>query len=332
MSASDGLRRSRAARMGEVALWSAAGLVVFAAHAYAVALMLREPEAVLADDSPPAAIMIELAAEPEAAVTDEQQITSDVVESEEVQSAAIEPLPQPIMELPPEPPVIPPPEMPEPVVEPDMEPVTESVPEPMPEPLMELPPEPPVIPPPDIAEPIEDVEPIEEQVTAALENVEVPLPVMRPLPPPEPKKVPEKKVEKRKPEKKVAKKPPPPPPASKAAQVAKVDVKPSNRTAAQQTSAGSGSTMTPSQWDSRVRSQIMRRMKRHSIEFRGRIIATVSFTVDGSGNLNGVRLVKSSGYDELDQNAISMVQRAAPFPGPPGGSKIVTLPIVFATK
>ncbi len=67
MSASDGLRRSRAARMGEVALWSAAGLVVFAAHAYAVALMLREPEAVLADDSPPAAIMIELAAEPEAA-------------------------------------------------------------------------------------------------------------------------------------------------------------------------------------------------------------------------------------------------------------------------
>ncbi len=71
---------------------------------------------------------------------------------------------------------------------------------------------------------------------------------MRPLPPPEPKKVPEKKVEKKKPEKKVAKKPPPPPPASKVAQVAKAEVQQSNRTAAQQTSAGSGSAMTPAKW------------------------------------------------------------------------------------
>lgn len=330
MSASDGLRRSRAARMGEVALWSAAGLVVFAAHAYAVALMLREPEAVLADDSPPAAIMIELAAEPEAAVTDEQQITSDVVESEEVQSAAIEPLPQPIIELPPEPPVIPPPDLPEPVVEPDMEPVTESVPEPMPEPLMELPPEPPVIPPPDIAEPIEDIEPIEEQVTAALDNVEVPLPVMRPLPPPEPKKVPEKKVEKRKPEKKVAKKPPPPPPASKAAQVAKVDVKPSNRTAAQQTSAGSGSAMTPAKWQSRLQSHLERRKMRPSGALKAGGTPKVRFVIDDAGNVVSASIAQSSGIPELDQLALASARRASPVPAPPpGASKTITVPYRF---
>ncbi|SMD01713.1 TonB family protein [Rhizobium sp. RU36D] len=328
MSTSDGFRRSRAARIGEVALWSSAALVVFAAHAYAVALMLQEPEAVMADDSPPAAIMIELAPEPEAVIVEEQQITSDVVESEEVQSAAIEPLPQPIMELPPEPPVIPPPEMAEPVIEPDPEPVTESVPEPMPEPLMELPPEAPVIPPPDIAEPIEEIEPIEEQVTAALENVEVPLPIMRP-PPPEPQKVPEKKVEKKKPEKKVAKKPPPPPPASKAAQVAKAEVQQSNRTAAQQTSAGRGSSMKPADWKAKVSAHIRRRVKSVNKNIRDSVTVTISFSYDGAGNITSVAAKSSTGDSDLNAAAVSIIHRSSPLPVPPNGGGSFTQAFVF---
>lgn len=319
--------RSKVAAVGEVLLWSIAAFAVFAAHAGAVALMLREPEETAADNSPPAAIMIELAAEPEAAVVEEDQITPDDADSEEIKTAAITPLPEPVMELPQEPPVIPMP-VAEPEPEPMPEPITETVPEPLPEP-----------PPPEIAEPVEpeplpeppeEIEPVEENV-ASLENVEVPLPIFRPPPPPEPKKEPEK-VERKKVEKKVAKKQAPPPPASEARRQAQAQVKESNRTAARQTSAGSGSNVSPARWQSRLMSHLERR-KRYPSESRANKeqgTVTVRFAIDGAGNVLSVNISRSSGHQNLDQAVLDMVRRASPVPAPPpGASRTITAPVRF---
>ncbi len=173
-------------RVGELALWGAAGLVMLTVHFGAAAYLMREQPEVLADNAPPAAIMIELAPEPESANTQEEQISPDMQEQEQVLSETPpveEPQPDPIEKPQPEPEPMPQeiaePIEPEPVQPPMMEPppepepqVTETIPEPLPE-------------------PIEEFKPIEEQMTAALDNVEVPLPAMRPLPPPVAEKPPE---------------------------------------------------------------------------------------------------------------------------------------------
>lgn len=58
----------------------------------------------------------------------------------------------------------------------------------------------------------------------------------------------------------------------------------------------------------------------------------VSFTVDSSGGVGGIRVVRSSGHPVLDQAAIATVQRAAPFPPTPDGraSWPFTVPLAFS--
>lgn len=46
----------------------------------------------------------------------------------------------------------------------------------------------------------------------------------------------------------------------------------------------------------------------------------VAFQVDGEGNLDGIGIQQSSGYDIVDEQAIAAVRRAAPFPAPPQGA------------
>ena len=46
---------------------------------------------------------------------------------------------------------------------------------------------------------------------------------------------------------------------------------------------------------------------------------SVSFVVDGGGNLVGVQVSKPSGYTEVDTQAVEAVEAAAPFPPPPSG-------------
>ncbi|MCA1454617.1 energy transducer TonB [Bradyrhizobium sp. BRP22] len=74
---------TRRARVIEALLWLAAGLVTFGVHAGAVAWLLRADAVVAADNSPPTAIMIELAAVPEAAQTGPDEITPDQKSAEE---------------------------------------------------------------------------------------------------------------------------------------------------------------------------------------------------------------------------------------------------------
>jgi protein TonB len=293
----NGEPRSRGRVIGEWLLWTTAGLTVLAAHAGAVALMLREPPIELADGAPPAAIMIELAPEPEAVITEETEVSSETVDAEEIKTASNEPLPEPMQEPPVQP--LPEPPPPEPVVE---EEVVEKIVEP-----------PPVVPEP-LPEPIEEIDPIDEMVMAQLDNIEVPIPMVRPP-------VPEPQVEKKqeaKPKKVVKKQQTPP--ASQAARQAKADVTQSNRTAARQTNSGSGSNMSPAKWNSRVHAHIVKRSKSLSGKFRIDAIVGLYFTFDPSGNVTSVSVRRSSGNPALDEAAASMVRRASPLPAPPANT------------
>lgn len=63
--------------VSELALWAGACLVVLSVHVAAAMWLMREPEMAMADDTPPAAIMIELSETPEAMTTEENEISQD---------------------------------------------------------------------------------------------------------------------------------------------------------------------------------------------------------------------------------------------------------------
>jgi protein TonB len=302
--------RSTRRVVGEGLLWTTAGLLIATAHAGAVAVLLREPEMVIADSGPPPAIMIELAPEPEAVITEENEISTEQVDSEEVKTATSEPLPEPI----PEPVEQPLPEPPPPEPEPEPE-VAEALPEP-----------PPLIEPEPLPEPVPEIDPIEQMVLAELENVEVPIPMMRPPAPkpevekkkePAPKKVVKKQVQ---------------PPATQAARTAKAEVAQSNRNAAAAAANGSGRSVSPAKWQSRLMSHLERRKRYPSAARSNREEGTVyvRFRIDDSGNVLSVSLSRSSGYPTLDSAVLDMVRAASPVPAPPEGvNKTITAPVRF---
>ncbi len=47
---------------------------------------------------------------------------------------------------------------------------------------------------------------------------------------------------------------------------------------------------------------------------------TVAFNVDDGGDLTGMAIVHTSGYPQIDAEAVAAIRRAAPFPPPPPGS------------
>jgi protein TonB len=298
--------RSTRRVVGEGLLWTTAGLLIATAHAGAVAVLLREPEMEIADSGPPPAIMIELAPEAEAVITEENEISAEQVDSEEVKTATSEPLPEPI---------------PEPVEQPLPEP-----PPPEPEVAEALPEPSPLIEPEPLAEPVPEIDPIEQMVLAELENVEVPIPTMRPP-------VPKPEVEKKKEPapKKVAKKQVQPP-ASQEARTAKAEVTPSKRNAAAAAANGSGRSVSPAKWQSRLMSHLERRKRYPSAARSNREEGTVyvRFRIDDSGNVLSVSLSRSSGYPTLDSAVLDMVRAASPVPAPPEGvNKTITAPVRF---
>ncbi len=296
-------------RVGELALWSVAGLLMLSVHLAAAALLMKESPDAATDNAPPAAIMIELAPEPEAAKTDEEQIAPDAQEQEEVRSDQLDPsedpLPQPdpLPEQTPEP-VEPLQELPEPIVE---QPAAEE-PQPTPqlaEPLHEPQPE-----------PVEQIEPLEQQMTAALENVEVPLPLARPQPRPVEKAEPRKPETRKEPIKRTQR--PKEQQARQEMAEARVQAKQSNRTAASQTSTGSiAPSISPAKWKSRVSAKLARNARRCPGNATG--TAAVRFSFDGSGNVTNVSLSRSSGNSSIDNYIVSAVRRASPIPAPPSG-------------
>ncbi|MCX8995574.1 energy transducer TonB [Rhizobiaceae bacterium BDR2-2] len=301
----------RSSRLRDTLLWGSAALVMLSAHVSSAAWLLsREPE-VIADSGSPPAILIEMAAEPEAVNTETTQVSEDMHEAQDVASLT-PPEEQPVEEAELEPP--PPPE-PEPVVEPEpVEDVTETLPEPDPEPT-----------------------PIEQEVAKLMENVEVPLPVARPQPPkPEVKKVQEKpkRVEARKEEPR--ERPRPRPQASKGAVAAAAEVNRGTRNASARSSTGaSSSSVSPARWQSRVQAHLARRknqlVKTRDKSTQGTVY--VRFNIDTSGNVLSVALSRSSGHPSLDQEVLALVQRASPVPAPPPDvSRTLTIPFEFTTR
>lgn len=305
--------RSAARALGELLLWTTAALCVAAAHAGAVALLMRDTENAAQDAAPPAAIMIELAPEAVAEVTEEQQIVPDQVDAEEIKTASHEPLPEPIQEPQPEP-------VPQPLPEPPVEDVAEHVPEPVIAP-------PPAMPEP-LPQPVEEIDPVEQMVMAELAQVAVPIPSARPPAPKPAEEKPTKAPEKKKAE--IAKASPPP--ASQAARKAKAEVAQADRTAARTTSTGGGPSVSPAKWQSRLMSHLERR-KRYPSEARSNReegTVYVRFRIDDGGNVLSVSLSRSSGHSSLDQAVLDMVRRASPVPAPPPGvSKTITAPVRF---
>ena len=59
-------------------------------------------------------------------------------------------------------------------------------------------------------------------------------------------------------------------------------------------------------------------------------LATVSFTIDGSGRVTAARLARGSGNAAIDQEVVAMARRASPFPAPPDGrGRNFTVPVRF---
>lgn len=50
---------------------------------------------------------------------------------------------------------------------------------------------------------------------------------------------------------------------------------------------------------------------------------TVEFVVRESGEVEGIKVVRSSGFALLDCNAVETVRRSAPFPPPPVSARLV---------
>ena len=67
---------------------------------------------------------------------------------------------------------------------------------------------------------------------------------------------------------------------------------------------------------------------------RARSDVQVAFVVDAGGGVGGIRVIRSSGSPELDQAALAVVRRAAPFPPiPPQAGRsswAFTLPLGIA--
>ncbi|MBB4066050.1 energy transducer TonB [Gellertiella hungarica] len=299
-------RLHRRLTLGEAAIWTAAGLLV--TSVCATAAILHPPALEKAgENAPQAAIMIELAPEPEAVETERNDITEDRVDAAERPVETQEPLPLP------EPPAAieakaPPPPAPQPVLPQEVRPE-----------------QPPV--------PVADS--VEQQMLALLENVEVPLPVARPKPP-----LPEKpKAERPKadpPEKSVVRKKPKTEAPSVAARKPAATVKTADRNAATKTVASSAAAKgDATRWKARVVAHLERR-KRYPQAARARGeegTVLVVFRIDPGGRVLSTSLARSSGHSALDEAAVAMVERASPVPAPPpGASTTITAPVRFVRR
>jgi protein TonB len=308
-------------------LWLFAGTVVLAAHAAAGWWVMRERPQPMDAAAEPSAIMIDLAAVPMAPAAVEEQIAPDEVDSAAVEAVEAEPVEEVDLA-----------EAVEPVTRPVEAIEPETVEEIEPEPAEEV-----AETPPEEVEPVETVEAVEpdeaepiepiEEMVAALDPVEVPLPVVRPEPEKQEVKQDKPKEKPRKKQEVKAK----PKPATPSVEKRKAQVRTQNeapRAAAQQNSSGATPSVSPARWQSRVHSHIARRQKRDIVRKAGDTgTSQVRFSIDGSGNVLSASLARSSGNSILDDEAVSMVRRSSPVPAPPPGvNRTIILPIRFNAR
>lgn len=289
------------------ALWTVAGLAVLCVHVGAAAWAMRDPPPMPMQDAAPAAIMVELAPEIVAPQAEEQSFTVDSTPADDAPDQPAEEVAEPLEE-----PTV------EPEPEPEPDPVQEEVVE---EAIEEIEPEE------EVAEEPEP-DPLREFVEAQLESVEVPIPTMRPPPPPA------RQVERTQTQREPVRRQQTSQPSRQAAP-AQVQAQRAPQAAAPTTSRGTTSTVSPARWQSRLLAHLERR-KRYPSGARSRReqgTAHVRFSIDPNGNVLSVRLARSSGFPELDQEVLAMVRRASPVPAPPPGvNRDITVPVRFSVR
>lgn len=293
--------------------WLGAGILVLTVHAagaYAVHMAQEEDQP---DGTQVAAMVVELAPEPEAPM--EEQVAEEAQpETAEAPQEQAEPAPQP-----------------EPVQEEPTPPEPEEVtpPEPAPEPQAVQEPE----------------EVIPDVVEAEKPEVAVPMPVEKPEVKPEPKREPKpepKKVVKPKPEK-------PKPPKTEKPKPKKAEKAPETRqAAAPQMDADSGAKTTASRrgqnaavqgvssdkWKSKLYSHILRRTRylKRQLGRDAKGVLQLHVVVDPSGNILSAKLAASSGNPKLDQLALEATKRASPLPAPPAALAQPRNPVLVPMK
>ena len=206
----------------------------------------------------------------------------------------------------------------------------------------------------EVAKPVEEVTEPEPEIEAPKPEVaeevvpdlvEAPLPevamaIPEPRPETEKPKPVVKPVEKKKP---VKKKKPEPVEEAKTEKPEKVEKKKPVNSLAQQkaardgtnipkaggSSGTTGSSVTPSQWTSKVGAHILRYRRSVSLGRRGGGDTTVRFTFDSNGTILSVALTRSSGDKALDDAAVTMIRRASPIPTPPPSvtTRFLVLPV-----
>lgn len=275
--------------------WNAAVVFSLALHLGGGLWLFRDSPETMVSDNPPSAIMMELAPEPQAIMTESNDISPDQQNAEFSSQQVNQPVKvesQVTDDMPSE------------------ETAIESMAEPEPS---------------ETTTPESALSPLDEMVIKTLEKVEVPFPVARPRPNRN-----KETVDKRttvKPRRQDAAT------ASSIKIQAQAQTKKSNRNAASQTSSGTiSSAAEPAKWLSRLMAHLEKRKKYpHAARARGEIgTAYVRFRIDDAGNVVSSSLAASSGFSELDREVLAIVRRASPVPVPPAeANKIITAPIEF---
>ena len=114
----------------------------------------------------------------------------------------------------------------------------------------------------------------------------------------------------------------------------------SDRTAAPITTASNTPSQAQISWQTRLMSRLLK-YKRYPNQARfrrqeGKVF--VDFTIDAQGKVLAKRIIRSSGHTALDQEALSLLDRAQPLPAPPPDvldgriSMNITVPISFSLK
>lgn len=201
--------------------------------------------------------------------------------------------------------------------------------------------------PPKPVEPPEEMEPPpqEEPEPVAAPEPEIKLPDLPPLPdvaatlaPPPPKKPeppPPKEVKRKPPPKIVERKKPinPDRPRAERTSAPSAQASISDRAAAPAAGASSASPAAAASW----RGSLIAHLNRYK-RFPGGAspgVVQVAFSIDRSGRVTSARLVRGSGDEALDEEAVAMIRRASPVPAPPeglggGGGISLAVPIRFS--
>lgn len=276
--------------------WLGAGILVLTVHAAGAYAIHMAQDDDLPDGSQVAAMVVELAPEPEAPI--EEQVAEEV----QPETAAA----------------------PQEQAEPEPQQEEPTPPEPVPGPQAVQEPEEVV---PDL---VETGKP-EVAVPLPVEKPEV-KPEPRPEPKPEPKKVEKPKPQKvRKPQPKKAEKAP----ETRQASAPRMDADAGARAKANRRGQNAASAgISSAKWTSKLQSHMARNVRflqRKSRNAKG--LVRITFVIDPTGNVLSARLAGSSGNPQVDQLALEVARRASPVPAPPAAlaraRMPITLPLLF---